>query len=461
MTKSTEIRTPEAGVAARPTRARHGVVAFAASVAALTYVDRVCISKAEPFITKEFHLTPGEMGYVFAAFGVGYALFEVPGGWLGDRIGARKVLTRIVLWWSFFTAATGRAWNLWSLIVTRFLFGVGEAGCFPNVARALKTWLPENERVRAQSIVWLSARWGGAFTPFLVVFFLDVMPWRSVLYVFGAVGVLWSILFYRWYRDNPRDLKGANPAEVAFIEGAAGAPAPAAGPTPWKAMAASRTVWLICLQYCCLAYAWIFYVTWLPKYLVDVLKVDGKWGAFLNTLPLFLGGIGCMVCGSVLSAVVRWTGSVRTGRRIVGCFGFGAASMLLLLSFYMKDPLWAMIAMGFASFANDFVMPVSWAAAMDVGGRHTGTLSGVMNMASAVGGSLAPVLTGKLLAVRGGWEINFWISAAVYLLGFVCWLFLDPVTPLPETKGEENICTEPSSVPSSSTFPRPDGATTM
>jgi MFS family permease len=430
MKASADVQKMSEGLAPRATRARYGVVGFATAVAALTYVDRVCISKAEPFITKEFHLTPEQMGLVFMAFGIGYALFEVPGGWLGDRIGARKVLTRIVLWWSLFTAATGWARSLGSLIVTRFLFGVGEAGCFPNVARALKTWLPENERVRAQSLVWLSARWGGAFTPFLIVFLLDVMPWRATLYVFGALGIVWSVLFYLWYRDNPRDLKGANQAELALIEGAAAAPGQEAGPTPWRGMAESRTVWLLCLQYCCLAYAWIFYVTWLPKYLVDVLHVDGKWGAFLNTFPLFLGGIGCLVCGSVLSAVIRWTGSVRAGRRIVSCVGFGAASLLLLLSFYLKNPLYAMIAMGFASFANDFVMPVSWAAAMDVGGRHTGTLSGVMNMASAVGGSLAPYLTGRLLAGAGGWELNFWISAGVYLVGLCCWLFLDPVTPL-------------------------------
>jgi MFS family permease len=430
MNASPDLRTVEEGLAPRATRARYGVIAFAASVAALTYVDRVCISKAGPFITKEFGLSEQQMGYVFAAFAAGYALFEVPGGWLGDRIGARKVLTRIVLWWSFFTAATGWAWNLGSMIVTRFLFGAGEAGAFPNIAKALKTWLPEQERVRAQSLIWLSARWGGAFTPFLIAVLLDVMPWRSILYVFGTLGVAWSILFYRWYRDNPRHQRSANQAELALIEGEAGAPPTDAGPTPWKVMLASRTVWLLCLQYLCLAYAWVFYVTWLPEYLVQVLHVDGKWGAFLNTFPLFLGGIGCLVSPAVLSTVIRCSGGVRAGRRIMGCVGFGAASLLLLLSFYLKNPLWAMVAMGFASFANDFVMPVSWASCMDVAGRHTGTLSGVMNMASAVGGFFAPILTGKLLMTQGGWELNFWISAAVYLAGLCCWVFLDPVTPL-------------------------------
>jgi MFS family permease len=430
MNASPDVRTVEAGLAPQPTRKRYGVIAFAASVAALTYIDRVCISQAAPLIRGEFHLTKEQMGYVFSVFGLGYALFEVPGGWLGDRIGARKVLTRIVLWWSFFTAATGWAWNLFSMSVIRFLFGVGEAGAFPNIARALKTWLPEQERVRAQSIVWLSARWGGAFTPFLIDFMLDVMPWRPTFYVFGALGVVWCFFFYRWYRDNPRDVRGANQAELALIEGADREPVHAAGPTPWKAMFRSRSVWLLCLQYCCLAYAWIFYVTWLPEFLIEKLHVDGKYKAFLNTFPLFLGGIGCLVSPSLLNAVIRWTGSVKTGRRIMGCVGFGAASLLLLLSFYLKNPLWAMIAMGFASFANDFVMPVSWAAAMNVGGRHTGTLSGVMNMASAVGGSLAPILTGRLLSGPRGWEISFWTYAAIYLVGLCCWLALDPVTPL-------------------------------
>lgn len=433
MNASPDVRTLPEGLAPRATRARYGALWFVASVAALTYIDRVCISKAEPFITKEFDLTSRQMGYVFAAFAWGYALFEVPGGWLGDRIGARKVLTRIVLWWSFFTAATGWAWNLGSLIVTRFLFGAGEAGCFPNVAKIVRTWLPENERVRAQSVVWLSARWGGAFTPFLIAFLLDVMTWRSLLYVFGGLGVVWSFFFYRWYRDNPRDVKSANEAELALIEGNQKVE-PEAGPTPWKAMASSRTVWLLCLQYAFLAYAWFFYVSWLPKYLKEELHVDGKWGAFLNTFPLFLGGIGCVVSGAVLSRVIRWTGSVRAGRRIVACVGFGAASLLLVLSLHLKDPLPAMIAMGFASFANDFVMPVSWAAVMDVGGRHTGTLSGVMNMASAVAGGSAAIVAGALRDWTGGWDATFYISAGVYLLGIFCWLGLDPVTPLTRTE---------------------------
>ena len=149
----------------RPTQARYWVIVFAVTLAVVTYIDRVCISQAAPAISKDLGLTPVEMGYAFSAFAWAYALFEIPGGWLGDWMGARKVLMRIVIWWSFFTAATGWVWNLTSLIVTRALFGAGEAGCFPNLTKAFTTWLPGDERVRAQGIMWMSARWGGAFTP--------------------------------------------------------------------------------------------------------------------------------------------------------------------------------------------------------------------------------------------------------------------------------------------------------
>src|SRR5215470_5118760 len=151
-----------------PTGVRHLVVVFAVALAVVTYIDRVCISQAAPIMSKDLGLDSRSMAWAFTAFGWAYALFEIPGGYLGDRIGPRAVLARIVLWWSFFTAATGWAWNFVSLMVTRFLFGMGEAGCFPNLTKAFTTWLPEKERTRAQSMMWLSARWGGAFTLLLV-----------------------------------------------------------------------------------------------------------------------------------------------------------------------------------------------------------------------------------------------------------------------------------------------------
>src|SRR2546427_53396 len=202
----------------RPTRVRYLVIVFAVALAVVTYIDRVCISQAAPLMSRDLNLTKEQMGYVFSAFVLAYALFEIPSGYLGDRYGARKVLMRIVVWWSFFTAATGWATSFISMVVTRFMFGAGEAGCFPNLTKSFTTWLPPEERVNAQGILWMAARWGGAFTPPLVAFVLKLMSWRHAFEVFGAIGLVWAVLFYRWYRDNPRDNKSLNAAELRMVE---------------------------------------------------------------------------------------------------------------------------------------------------------------------------------------------------------------------------------------------------
>src|SRR6516164_85588 len=184
-----------------PTRVRYWVIVFAATLAVITYIDRVALSFAAPFISKDLGLSPVQMGFAFTAFGIAYAAFEIPGGYLGDRIGPRRVLMRIVLWWSCFTAATGSTFNFYSIAFTQFFFGVGEAGCFPNLTKVFTTWLPTKERVRAQGIMWLSARWGGAFTPPLVALIMGVVGWRHTFQIFGALGMVWAVIFYRWYRD--------------------------------------------------------------------------------------------------------------------------------------------------------------------------------------------------------------------------------------------------------------------
>ena len=174
-------RNADAIGSSRPTRARYWVIAFAVALAIIQYIDRVCISQAAPLISRDLSLNKWQMGWVFSAFTLAYALFEIPAGYLGDRIGPRKVLLRIVLWWSFFTVATGWVWNWTSLLVTRFLFGAGEAGAFPNLTKAFHRWLPQHERTRAQGVMWMSARLGGAFTPGLVFLCLQYVTWRTCL----------------------------------------------------------------------------------------------------------------------------------------------------------------------------------------------------------------------------------------------------------------------------------------
>ena len=359
-----------------------------------------------------------------------YALFEIPGGYLGDRLGPRSVLMRIVLWWSFFTAATGWAWNFSSLMVTRFLFGAGEAGCFPNLTKMFTTWLPEEERVRAQGITWLSARWGGAFTPPLVALVMHRVGWRHSFEIFGVLGVVWAVVFYRWYRNNPLENPRLNAAERDLVRESSVNARPH-GDVPWARFLASRQVWMICLQYFCLSYGWYFYVTWFSTYLTQARHLNVQSVAIFGIAPLFMGGLGNPASVWLANRLAPRVGSMAQTRRIMAYIGFTGASMFLLLSTRMNDPLMAVLAIGMASFSNDLVMPGAWAACMDVGGTHAGSLSGTMNMAGNVGGALSPFVIGYILYwTNNNWNLTFYVSAAIYLMGIVCWKFLDPVTPL-------------------------------
>ena len=446
---------PPGASTSRPTRTRYWVIVFAVTLAVITYIDRVCISQAAPFMRQDLGLTAEQMGWAFSLFFWAYALFEIPSGWWGDRIGARRVLMRVVIWWSLFTAATGWVFNWASLLVTRTLFGAGEAGCFPNLTKAFTTWLPKAERVRAQGIMWLSARWGGAFTPLLVILLLQHLSWRRAFELFGLLGAVWAVCFYFWYRDNPRDRKSVNEAELALL------PRPEEvtlghGKVPWKRFLASPTVWLLWAQYLCLNFGAVFYITWLPTYLQEARGFDlarhpliAQWPwlannpqvvkALLAGVPLFFGGLGSLFCGSISAPLARWIGSVVAARRWLAGIGFLGAASCLALSVTIRDPLLAMLAMGVASFCNDLVMPPSWGACMDIGGRLSGTLSGSMNMMGNFGGALAALVIGYVLSWSNhNWNLAIYVAATVYFLGTFCWLRLDPVTPLEPPAGTEH-----------------------
>ena len=438
----------------RPTRTRYWLIAFAITLAIVQYIDRVCISQAMPDIARDLRLDDKQKGAIFAAFGLAYALFEIPTGWMGDKWGARKVLVRVVLWWSFFTAATGWCRNFISLWVVRFLFGAGEAGCFPNLTKAFSTWLPKIERTRAQAMMWMGARWGGAITPLLVVAVMVFVNWRTAFLLFALLGVVWVIVFYWWFRDNPRDHKGFNAAELDLIKENA-QNVEGHGDVPWKTLITRRTSWLLWIQYFCLSYGWYFYITWLPEYLRSERGTDLKsnplmsWlsgilegsmspettvkvlAAALAGIPLLFGGFGSLTAGSISSRLLRRGGNVVRIRRSFAFVGFTGAAGLLMLSFYIKDPLLAMLSMGMASFCNDLTMPGSWATCMDVGGKYAGTMSGSMNMMGNFGGMAGPLVVGFVLQnTNRDWHLAFLISSIIYAMGAFCWAWIDPVTPL-------------------------------
>jgi MFS family permease len=397
------------------------LLGFAATLAALLYVDRVCISQSQHLISADLGLSKQQMGLAFTVFGIAYGLFQIPGGWLADRFGPRRTLTGAVCWWSLFTAASGWARGLASLVGYRFLFGLGQACCFPNLTRAFSNWFSGQDRTKVQSLTWLAARWGGAFTPLLVVFALDFVTWRQSFYLFGSIGFLWAVLFWRWFRDQPGEpaIVASNRLDVSI---------------PWRRFLCNRSVWLLCLQYACLSYGFWFYLTWLPTYVREQFgleQADRYVAALLAAPPLFLAGIGCVSAGWLTPRLVRRFGNVQRVRRALGVLGHAVACMMLLISIRIENPVLSMIAMGLSCFGNDIAMPGSWAGCMDMGGRFSGTLSGTMNMWGCIGGLLAPWTIPYILRAAGGqWHVVILVIAGWYAVGALCWLGIDPVTPV-------------------------------
>jgi len=423
---------PSATVAAaKPTFARLWVVVFALSLAMIQYLDRSFMSQAAPMISAELKLSKQQMGLIFSAFTIAYALFEIPAGYLGDRIGPRKMLLRIVTWWSFCIAAIGRMWSLSSLMVMQFLFGAGEAGCFPNITKAFNRWLQPSERSRAQGVLWMTARWGGAAAPLVFFTFIKYMTWRSAFALLGCVGVVWAVLFYRWFRDNPREHPSVNAAEAALLPAE---PTVAQGHfrAPWSKLWRSRTVWCLGGQYAALSYCWYFFVTWFPTYLREARGLDLKESKLLLSLPLLLGGVACFTAGWITPWLARRLGHVGTARKTLGVVGMFGAGLLLLVSTRIEAPYVAVAVIALGSFCNDITIPGAWTSCMDVGGRSVATLGGTMNMMGNFGGALSPFAFGWIVDYTHQWNIAFYVTAAVYGLGGIFWLLLDPVTPLEE-----------------------------
>ncbi|MEO6802705.1 MAG: MFS transporter [Granulicella sp.] len=403
----------------KPSRARYGVVTMAISLAVLSYVQRVALSQAAGPISHDLHLNKEQMGLVFGAFGLSYALFELPMGLLGDKLGVRRVLLQIVLAWSAFTALTGVAWNVGSMWVIRFLFGAGEAGCFPNLTRMLSVWLPKRERITAQSLMWACTRWGGAATPPLVLLAIALVGWRWAFVLFASLGVFWCIAFALWFRDNPAEHKDVNAAELELIESARGiAITHGTQKRSWLAILLKPQVAFLTLQYFCFSFVWYFYITWLPTYLREARGQSAKHAAFLSVLPLLFGG-----CGSLISGLLP----LRISRRVVAFCGFLSTAILLLAFTRIDNVVVAMICLSFASFASDLTMPISWNACVEIGGSYTATVAATMNMLGNLAGFVAPALGGLILQRTGGnWNPLIYLMAGAAAISASCWIVLDP-----------------------------------
>lgn len=402
----------------KASRTRYSVVILAIGLAVLSYVQRVAISVAAGPISHDLHIPKQQMGLIFGAFGLSYALFEIPMGLLGDRLGVRRVLAQIVLAWSACTALTGAAWNVPSLYVIRFLFGAGEAGCFPNLTRMLSVWLPTGERVKAQSLMWAFTRWGGAATPPLALLCITWFGWRWAFVSFASLGLVWCAIFLIWFRDDPAQHHAVNAAERKMLEASCVLTTHRAGEQHWTSLLLTRQVAVLVLQYFCFSYVWYFYITWLPTYLREGRGQSPTRAAALSVLPLLFGGFGSLASGLAPK---------RLQRRVIAFCGFLGTAMLLFALTHIRSVVPAMLAMGLASFCSDLTMPISWDACVEIGGPYTATVAATMNMLGNLAGFVAPVVGGVILQRTGGnWNILIYTMAAAATVSAACWLYLDP-----------------------------------
>jgi MFS family permease len=406
-----------------PSRARFTLVRFAFALAMITFLDRVCIAAAASSIREELGLTAIQLGWVFSAFTFAYAAFEIPSGWLGDTIGARKVLTRIVLWWSAFTMATGVAWNFASLVTFRFLFGVGEAGAFPNTSRSFSQWIPVRERGRAHGIIFMGTRLGGALAPPLAVALIALVGWRASFWVFGSLGLFWAYAWWKWFRDDPAQHPAVNALELQMIRDD-GAGVMHKHTMAWRLLL-NKNLLFICAMYFAVGYGLYFYLTWLPTYLREARGFDPRSAGLLAGLVLFMGALTSLLGGYWTDQWVKKYG-LKIGRCAVGAIALPSSGLLLAAAALTDQPLGAALLIALAAGAADLCMSAAWAMCLDIGRDSAGTVTACMNTFANLGGAIGPLVMGYSVQWLGSWSIPILITSIVYLSGGVFALLVDP-----------------------------------
>ena len=391
---------------------KYAVLITLSVLSVITFLDRTAISLAGQRITHELGLSEIQFGWILGAFTIAYGLFEIPTGLLGDKWGAKKILARVVIWWSLFTVLTGIAGGFASLFIIRFLFGVGEAGAYPNTAIAIKEWFPAIERGRAQSVIWMCGRIGGAIAPFIVIPLQIKFGWRVSFYILGILGLAWVVFWLYWYKNKETnslsfDDERRKSNRVTF----------------WKYWLGNRNFWFLMIMYYCYASGVFFFISWLPKYLQNgrsIKEIDLKWTA---SLPFILAAVGCLVGGALSDYLVKKKG-INKGRRIVPLIGLCLSGSALLFAAFTPNNTLAVVLLSLAFACMDVTAPVAWAVATDLGGENSGAMTGAMNTAGLIGGTVTSFGIGYLITSSGSYQLPVIILGLLLILGGLLWSWI-------------------------------------
>ena len=406
-------------------RHRHVVMTLLCGLAIILYLDRICISVALPRIQEELRIAPEHLGWVSVAFSIAYAAFEIPSGHMGDRRGARGVLTRIVVWWSAFTALTGAATGLSSLVVTRFLFGAGEAGAWPNASSAVSKWFPLRTRAKAMGAFGAATQIGGGLSPLIVIPIQERYGWRASFFAFALLGVAWAIVWYAWFRDSPFEKRGVRQIEIAEL---GHVPPRAPHGLPWSTALRTKSMWGLIAMDFAYVYAAYFVVFWMPTYLV---KARGFTEPELRWIAVaWIGGVVGNAGGGVVSDALVARLGLRVGRRIAGASGLTVGAIGFALAAIASGKVATLAALTLTFIAFGLSQATSFATCIDIGRSHAGTVAGVMNTAGQIGGALSAVAFGYIMKATGSYDVPMIVMAVVAAMGAAAWGLIDASKPL-------------------------------
>ena len=427
----------------RPTSARYIVLSFLCSMAFVLYLDRVCISQALKPMKEEFGLSNTQTSYVLMAFTLAYGIFEIPTGRWGDRFGSRRVLTRIVLWWSAFTALTGCVpyfdlevltipLSLALLILIRFLFGAGEAGAIPNSARILMQWFSSTERGRMQGRYQASMHVGGAVAPLVAAWIIDAAGWRWTFTIFGGIGLVWAALFYWWFRDNPHEHPAVNQAEAQLIGTPAHRGAHGHDPVPWSEALWHPNVWLLGASVTMSAFNSYFFFSWYSTYLQEARDVSNYTAGWLSALALDGATGGSLLGGMIADFITRNASDRYLARRLLCLTAYFSAAAFLFASVNVDAPWLSAVLCALACLLMFSQLPTWWACAFELSGRHTGSMFGLLNGIGIIGAMGSQYFFGAFVdwrkslgfAGREQWDPAFYLSIGLLVTAGVLWQFM-------------------------------------
>lgn len=389
----------------------------------LLYVDRVNLSTAAGPISKDLGLTNTQLGIAFSAFGYSYAMFQVAGGWIADRVGARLTLLACGIVWVATTVGTGFVGGFAALLVVRFVLGIGEGATLPAAARALTNWTPPARRGFAQGITHSASRLGNAVAPPVVAALTLAYSWRTSFFVLGAITAVWVAIWWWYFRDDPRRHPAMRPDDLAGLPPFRAADA-GRGPVPWLRLL-RRTAPTMIVYFCYGWTAWLFF-TWLPTFFLQGYGLDLRSSALFSSAVFFAGVVGDATGGILSDRILARTGDVEAARRNVILISLGGAAVFLVPVFLTHDLVLVSLSLGCAFFMLELTVAPIWAVPMDVAPDHAGVASGFVNAAAAVAGIVSPTVFGLLVDRTGSWTLPFAGSMVLLVVGGAAAFFMKP-----------------------------------